>query len=218
MWRFRLLGIPFGVQTQFWIGSAILGSNTAQGEHGFVLLAIWVACVFVSIVVHELGHALMARRFGVSPVVVLQMMGGLTYLPGNTLTRPQSILVTLAGPAAGFALLEIVKYGGGALLAQTPDRGYISVFAFEFLLFINFYWTVFNLLPILPLDGGQFVRNLLGPRHLVAVQVLGGTFASLAGVYFGVHQQIYLALFLGLLAFSNFRGAFSQSRLAPPSQ
>ena len=99
---FRLAGIPFAVTPYFWIGSAIFGANAAHGPNGMLLLAVWVACVFVSIVLHELGHALAARRFGVTPYVVLYQMGGATYLPGGIASRVERIFVSLAGPAAGF--------------------------------------------------------------------------------------------------------------------
>ena len=101
MLRFRLSGIPFAVTPYFWVGSAIFGAGAAHGPNGLLLLAVWVLCVFVSIVLHELGHALAARQVGVSPYVVLYQMGGLTYLPGGAMSRAASNLRQLGGPAAG---------------------------------------------------------------------------------------------------------------------
>jgi stage IV sporulation protein FB len=205
MLRFRLFGIPFEVGPYFWILSACLGSSVAHGDRGLTLLAIWMACVFVSIVVHELGHALMARRFGLAPQVALHWLGGTTYMPGGVLTRPQGILVTLAGPAAGLALWALVNYLGAGVLAQTAGVSYAAFYAVSFLVFINLYWTLFNLLPILPLDGGQFVRNLLGPGRLFFARMLGGSVAVIAAVACLVYGELYMALFLGMLAVSNFR-------------
>jgi stage IV sporulation protein FB len=205
MMRFRLFGIPFEVGPYFWVLTACLGSSVAHGERGLTLLIIWVACVFVSIVIHELGHALVARRFGVTPHVALHMLGGTTYMAGSGLTRPQGMLVTLAGPAAGLALWLLVRYLAPGLIGGAPGGSYVVFYAVTFLLFINLYWTLFNLLPILPLDGGQFVRNLLGPQHLLAARMLGGAVAILAclgALYIG---QVYAAFFLGMLAVSNFR-------------
>ncbi len=208
MIRFRLFGVPFQVGLYFWILSACLGptSGFAQGNNGLILLAIWMACVFVSIVAHELGHALMARRFGMTPYVTLQGLGGVTYYtPGGTLTRPQSILITLAGPAAGLALWFITRYVIVGLLSRSGPVNYATFYAVEYLLFINLYWTLFNLLPILPLDGGQFVRNLVGPRHAFFARMLGGTVAVIACVLCLVYRQVFAALFLGMLALTNFR-------------
>jgi stage IV sporulation protein FB len=207
MLRFRLFGVPFEVGPYFWILSACMGSNVAHGERGLTLLAVWVACVFVSIVIHELGHALMARRFGIAPYVALHMMGGTTYMPGSGLTRLQGMLVTLAGPAAGLALWFAVDRLAPGVLGRTLRENYLVYEAVMFLLFINFYWTFFNLLPILPLDGGQFVRNLLGPQHILSVRMLGGTVAVLACLFALYIGQVYAAFFLGMLAVSNFRPA-----------
>ena len=103
MLRFRLSGVPFEVDPTFWIFSAILGANVMHGPNGLLLLAVWGACVFVSIVVHEMGHAQAARHYGASPTVRLYAMGGLTR-PGQAFSRGQNLVVVLCGPAAGFAL------------------------------------------------------------------------------------------------------------------
>jgi stage IV sporulation protein FB len=210
MVRFRLFGIPFEVGPYFWILSACLGSSVARGEHALTLLALWMACVFVSIVIHELGHALVARRFGLTPYIALHWLGGTTYMPGSHLTRPQSMLVTLAGPAAGLALWALVSSLGAAVLRQPVGVSYLAFYALDFLIFINLYWTLFNLLPVLPLDGGQFVRNLLGPRHLFFVRMLGGTVAVAACLLLLRIGQVYTAVFLGMLALANFRQPVSR--------
>ena len=211
MLRFRLFGIPFEVGPYFWILSACFGSYVAHGDHGLQLLALWVACVFVSIVVHELGHALMARRFGLVPIVRLHGLGGSTYMPGGGLSRPQAILVTLGGPVAGLALWALTQYGIITMLGSSPV-GYVTFYAVNFLVFINLYWTLFNLLPILPLDGGQLVRNVVGPSHLFFARTLGGTVAAIASVLCFVFKQPYAAVFLALLAVANFRSPANTGR------
>jgi stage IV sporulation protein FB len=205
MVRFRLFGIPFEVGPYFWLLSAILGSNQAQGQHGLIVLVIWVACVFVSIVAHELGHALLARRFGLNPYVALHWLGGTTYMPGSGLTRPQSMLVTLAGPAAGLAFWALTRYVLVGLFIRSAEVNYVTFDVLQFLLFINLVWTLFNLLPVLPLDGGQFVRSLAGPRHLFFARMLGGIVAVIVCLYCVLIRQYYAAFFLGMLAFANFR-------------
>ena len=212
MIRFRLFGIPFEIGTYFWIGSAIFGSNLAVGEHALLNLALWVACVLVSIVVHELGHALAARHYGVQPTVLLHGIGGLTFFPGARLTRPQSILVSLAGPAAGFGLWGLVVLAQRAVYGSeffhddnVLDR-YVMYSVIRNLVFINFTWTIFNLLPILPLDGGQVMRDVLGPLRLSIALAISATCAAGLCVYMALQGQYYLAFFLGALAVSNYRG------------
>jgi Zn-dependent protease len=206
MVRFRLFGIPFAVAPYFWIGTAILGSGVAHGDQAFAVLAIWMGCAFVSIVAHELGHALMARQFGITPYVQLNLLGGQTWMPGSGFTRSQGMLVTLAGPAVGLAVWVLVRYVVAGAVLGSGHPSYIAFSTVEFLIFINLVWTLFNLLPILPLDGGQFVSYLAGPRHIFFVRMLGGTMAAVACagcLYIG---QTYAAIFLGMLAVSNFRG------------
>ena len=214
MLRFRLSGIPFAVTPYFWIGSAIFGYGVAQGPNGLLRLAVWVACVFVSIVLHELGHALAGRQMGVSPYVVLYQMGGLTYLPGNALSRGQHIYVSLAGPVAGFLTLMCVlatRYwlattSAGDFLDTGPMTGLLVREAIRDLVWTNGAWTLFNLLPILPLDGGQVLRDVLGPRLRTVARVVGAVCAVGCGVLAYELGQPWIAFFLGYLAYVNFKG------------
>lgn len=204
MLRFRLFGVPFAIAPYFWVGSALLGSNLAHGDRAFSLLATWIACVLVSVVAHELGHALVARCFGVEPQVMLYGLGGVTRMLGAPLNRWQGILVSLGGPAAGLAfwlLASLVWFR----IALPPTS--LAVAAAYFLVFINLNWTLFNLLPVLPLDGGQVLRNALGPARLLWTRVIGGVVAAAVCFWFVRNGQIYPALFLGLLAFTNLRGS-----------
>ena len=214
MLRFRLAGIPFAVTPYFWIGSAIFGANAAQGEHAVLRLAVWVACVFVSIVLHELGHALAGLRVGVSPYVELYQFGGLTYLPGRELSRGQHIFVSLAGPAMGFLTLACVLAVRYALATTVvgdwvdagPTTSLVVHEAIWDLVYTNGFWTLVNLLPILPLDGGQVLRDVLGPRLRVVTQSVGAGCAVACAVLAYLSGRPILAFFLGYLAFANFRG------------
>ncbi len=215
MLRFRLFNIPFAVGIYFLIGSALLGQGAAVGPNASLLLLIWIACVFISITVHELGHALAARHYGVEPTIELQAFGGLTRMFGRTLTRFEGFWVTFCGPAAGFALYLAASLvqrwihpeaGVDRLLDPTMTPALATGAALDFLLWINFWWTVFNLLPILPLDGGQMLRNLLGPRNLKLTETVGVVLAGVLAVLMAFHGRWYPAALLGYLAYVNFRG------------
>ncbi len=218
MLRFRLSGIPFEVEPSFWIFSAILGSNAAHGQNWLLLLAVWVACVFVSIVVHELGHAATARRFGASPRVRLYTMGGLTY-PGQGFPRGQDLLVVLGGPAAGLTLYLLVRAvvyfsvtsvpAADDFLAGDGPANIATANALANLSFINLTWTLFNLLPILPLDGGLILRNLLGFERTALARGISVVVAVGCAAYAYLHGWTYGALFFGFFAFQNFQGAAS---------
>lgn len=199
----RLFGVPFGIGFDFWVGSALLGGNVARGADALTNLLVWVACVFVSITVHELGHALTARRFGADTTIELHALGGFTRTFGRNLTRPESFWVTLAGPAAGFGLyLATLALRTWTGLPQME----VAAKALGFLTWINLVWTLFNLLPILPLDGGRLMSALLGPRRVQITQSIGVFFAASLAVLAAMYQELFMALFLGYLAFVNFRG------------
>ena len=148
----RMFGIPVRVHPTFWLFTALLGWPAL--ELGFEYLAIWILCAFVSILVHEFGHALTARAYGLEPHVVLYTMGGLAIHAGGLRSRARRIAITLAGPAAGFLLYGVVRLlrESGTLPARMHPLLDEAVFD---LLAINLYWNLLNLLPIWPLDGGQ---------------------------------------------------------------
>jgi Zn-dependent protease len=180
--RWRMFGIPVRVHPLFWLVSALLGWNAL--ERGVGYLALWIGCVFVSILVHELGHVLMGRVFGTHGHIVLYSFGGLAIGSNDLRGRWRRIAVLAAGPGAGFLLLGVL-----ALVMQLtyPNRlpayldllraqlgmaphGDILLLAFqpmpmdvvvEDLIWINLFWGMLNLLPIWPLDGGQITRESL---------------------------------------------------------
>ena len=215
MLRFRLFNVPFEIGIDFWIGSALLGGNMATGPNAVALLLLWIACVLVSIVVHELGHALAARRFGVQPTVQLHVIGGVTRMYGRLLTRSEGFWVTLCGPAAGLGLylaafaVDRWYYPAASIYALFSSRMTPALAAgavLNFLLWINLVWTVFNLLPILPLDGGQLLRSILGPRYLKVTEGVSVFVAGVAATLLALHGRWYPAIFLGYLAILNLQG------------
>jgi stage IV sporulation protein FB len=153
--NFRVLGFPVRVHPLFWLGAAVLGSNFF--DRGGLLLygLIWIAVVFVSILVHELGHALAFRRYGAGAHIVLYIIGGLAVPWSSVAGWKRRVIVSLAGPFAGFALYGLL-YGSNKLNPWiTPDTPMPVVMLFIWLLNVNLWWGVFNLLPVWPLDGGQ---------------------------------------------------------------
>ena len=125
--NFNVLGFPVRVHPFFWLAAFLLGSRSGGKDPGIALL-IWVVSFFVSILIHELGHTLMMRRFGISSHIVLHMMGGLA-IPDSSGFGVQSrdsrssILISFAGPAAGFAfagliILVILGSGGQSAFGQ----------------------------------------------------------------------------------------------------
>ncbi len=177
--RFRLFGFPVRVAVFFWLIAALFGQGI-YAAFGLEYLALWVACFFASILIHELGHAFVFRWFGSNAEIVLYGFGG--YARAYPLRKAwQSLLMYSAGPGAGFLLAGIVYVSGQ--LTQWYQGSLAAALTYSFLLWMNIVWGIFNLLPILPMDGGNILREfltLLGVRssQLVALLVsvlLGGT-------------------------------------------
>lgn len=202
--RFQALGIPVRVHPMFWLTAVLLG-NPFQNDYRVVL--IWVACVFVSILVHEFGHGLMARLLRFPASIVLYWMGGLCYSESERQRPRQRLLVLFAGPGAGFLLAGLIK--GGLLLAHRPTLSPVGEIVVDFLYQINIFWSVLNLCPIWPLDGGQIAGVALtlhnsrkGMRRTHIVSIVFAVVLGLLMFWFG---QTFTTLLFALFALSNFQ-------------
>ncbi len=152
----KVLGIPIKIESSFLVLSAFLAASRGLN---LSLLLEWLAVVFISVLLHELGHALVARRFGLSPQITLYSMGGLTSWSEVTeIAPPKHLAISLAGPAAGFLLGGVLFVAAPTLLRAAPSE--LLTVAYHDLLWVNIGWGVFNLFPILPLDGGHVLLTL----------------------------------------------------------
>jgi membrane-associated protease RseP (regulator of RpoE activity) len=108
--HFRLLGLPIRIHPFFWIVAVILGANRG----GVPEILIWVTAVFISILIHELGHALVIKAYGFRPWIVLYGMGGLAcHDPAENYNSKANtplgqISISFAGPLAGFILAAVL--------------------------------------------------------------------------------------------------------------
>lgn len=219
--QWRMFGIPVRVHPMFWLVGVLMGWNLTRDPHGngLLLLLLWIACVFVSILVHELGHVFMGQWFGSYGHIVLFGFGGLAIGSANLPNRWQRIAVSFAGPLAQFLLYGIIE-----LIYWQADLKMFPLWVLiglGFLKWINLTWPLLNLLPIWPLDGGQISRDFLGwlaPRR--GMQLSLGISIICAGLLainaIMVEQErpllpffnwggTYPALFFGLLAFGSFQ-------------
>jgi stage IV sporulation protein FB len=161
--HFRLFGIRIRVSLWFWVMTAVLGFNLSR--LGIEFLLIWIACVFVSILIHEMGHVFVGRYFGSDGHIVLTQFGGLAVGSNDLRNRWQRVAVSFGGPAA-----QLLLYAGLYFLPRPLGIGWLHEgwvrpvvllnFTIEELMFINLYWPILNLLPIWPLDGGQITREV----------------------------------------------------------
>lgn len=202
--RFSLFGIPVRVHPLFWLVGVLMGWDIDDLN----LTLIWVGCVFVSILVHELGHALTAQAFGWPPQIVLYALGGFaSFVPtwGNSMGRAVAIL--FAGPGAGFVLFGLVIAALKLMsLTGTVPNHYVGMMC-AYLVYINLWWGLVNLLPVYPLDGGQISRELFshwqGRRGMtISLQL---SLITSVGVAFYAYTsgQTYVAILFGVLAIES---------------
>jgi Zn-dependent protease len=205
---FTLFGFPVRVIPWFWVTGVIFGFDLLQDrENGPLLLLTWLAILFVSILVHELGHATVANLFGYPPSILLYHFGGLAmYTPERGYTAARSILISLAGPAFGFILGGLVYFGIRAM--RPDDLSYVAQFAIAQLIWVNIAWGLVNLLPVLPLDGGRISQEVC----MVASRYRGLTIslwisivvAGAVGAWFMMNGQRYNGFFFVALAVQNY--------------
>ena len=209
--RFRIGRVPVSIHVSSPIVLALLG----PGLRDIGLLLVWIAVALVSIVLHELGHALVVRRAGGVPRIDLQWLGGLTsYSPTERLTsRRWSVAVSLAGPATGIAVGLLLEWVGG--IVQPTDRYVAAALGYGW--FVSYVWALFNLLPVLPLDGGQALRDLLPgtpAQRTKRVATIGTVVGGVVVVLAVWQNQVYVALLIGLMAWQNLQ--LAQSTVAAP--
>ena len=209
MLRFRVGPFPVAVFPSFLIGALLLGFSFGEPWK----LAAWTFVVFVSVLVHELGHAVVGRALGGSPEIRLEGFGGVTFpnLP-RAVGALRQILLSAAGPGFGLLLGAAIL---GLRSALPPDAGSPSAWVVHQFIFTSVVWAAFNLLPMLPLDGGHMLLAAVeGLRKKPSVGPVSW-FSALFGVALGLlawfgFGQTFVAIFLALFAFQN----FSRARLA----
>ncbi len=232
--QFNLFGFPVRVHPLFFLGPLLFGRGLIEGQGNIGISLLVVTLVFfVSILLHELGHALAFRLFGIDSRIVLHWMGGLA-IPDRgswnsrevSLTPNQQMIVSVAGPAANvvlaFAMIGVGLAIGGRLgrleflpipvanlAGSTFAKGeYLQLF-FIAMSLLNLLWAVLNLVPIFPLDGGQIARAFMlkiDPRDgLQNSLYLSIGVAALACVYAMSTENIFLAIFCGYLAYESWQ-------------
>lgn len=210
MIRFGLFGIGITVEPLFWLSAVFLNARAFDaGTAAWIPdMAAWVLVVLISVLWHELGHALAFVLFGYRPEIVLQAFGGYATAPGAAqMPRWTDVTVSLAGPVFGL-LLFVVPFAlqlGGIIpsMHELPEGGRLILMH---LLTVNLIWSVLNLLPIFPLDGGRVLFALFGPRRIRAALITTIAFGVLVGIFLALYWFSYLfLLFVILMTYQNYQ-------------
>jgi len=207
----RLAGIPVGIQPLWlaivalitWSLGAVYYPDEVPGigpaaAYGLGLLSALL--LFASILLHELGHSIVARRHGVEiEEIDLWLLGGVARMKGYPKTASDELRFALAGPAVTLAIALGFAVLAALLPTSAPDALRAVV---EYQLFVNAAILVFNMLPAFPLDGGRVARALIWarrgdlPRATATAAAIGrgfgyamvglGILAALAGAVGGI--------------------------------
>ncbi|WP_018262641.1 site-2 protease family protein [Methylobacterium sp. WSM2598] len=191
-----------------WIGAA----GFAKGGQGAALQSVlYIVLLFLCVLLHEFGHVLAARRYGVqTPDITLLPIGGVARLERIPEDPRQELVIALAGPAVNVVIagLLFLVLGAVAPRAEVENPG-ISLF--ERLLWVNLFLVGFNLIPAFPMDGGRVLRAILAARlgYARGTQIASGVGQAVAfalgllGLVGGNPLLLFIALFVYLGAASE---------------
>jgi Zn-dependent protease len=221
---FRLGSIPVRVHGSFFLVVIMLGMTTNLAQ-----LAEWVIIVFVGVLLHELGHALVGKSFGLVPRIDLAGITGLTSWTGGDvrgLGTAKRVGISLAGPFTGILV--------GTLTVLLRLRAGLPWFAFGVedgtpfdqvtndVVWVNAGWGLLNLLPILPLDGGNvlflLVNRMTGGKGEKPARIVSMVFAG-AAVALALYKRNPFTGFLAAIFFiqnlQSFRAVSALNQDAP---
>jgi len=209
---FTLANVPVSVSPWYLL---LLGYLTMRSQGQGLVLAV---CITISLLVHEFGHALMARHFKLEPSILLHGFGGQTGHRPASRERDEALIIA-AGPFFGL-MLGVLAF---VALQYAPIESQNAYNALRYFMYINFVWSVFNLLPMWPMDGGQLLRigasKLFKPTrgerltHIVSIVVVVLVALGTYMVNFGPMMMIILAM----TAWQNFQALGATSTAAAGS-
>lgn len=220
-WRFATVaGIGVYVHVTFfllllWVGWSFFMMRQ-RWEDALAGLA-FILMLFVIVVLHELGHALTARRFGIrTRDITLLPIGGVARLERMPEDPKQELLVALAGPAVNVVLALLLF---GVLTVAHPEGAIRNVSLvggnfFAALMWVNVWLALFNLLPAFPMDGGRVLRALLAIKMEYArATSIAAYIGQAMAVLFGLVGLFWPNLFLVLIAVFVWMGAAQEANV-----
>ncbi|MEY2600850.1 MAG: hypothetical protein QOJ36_169 [Verrucomicrobiota bacterium] len=217
-WSIPIIRIA-GIQLRIHITFLLLIAWIALGS---VSAVIFVLLLFLCVVLHEFGHALAAKAYGINtPDITLLPIGGVARLERIPEEPKQELVIAAAGPAVtaiiALCLFVVIAARGGTDFGASVQSGDLVVDIFK----INVWLLLFNLIPAFPMDGGRVLRALLATRlsYARATQIaatVGQGFAFFFGIVglFGIPGLFSANPFLIFIAFFVYIGASQEAALA----
>jgi Zn-dependent protease len=196
----RFAGIDLYIHATFLLVFLFVPQVFTGGSEA-VRSLLFILSLFGSVILHEFGHALTARRFGIETAdITLYPIGGVARLRRLPRAPGAELLITLAGPAVNFAIVAVLAGLASVGLIELgpffPERGFLAE-----LVVMNLVLGIFNLIPAFPMDGGRILRavlsGLIGRARATTIAArVGRVLAVLFGLValFVTHSPFHLAL------------------------
>jgi Zn-dependent protease len=218
----RIAGVKIVVHWTFvfliaWV--VFLELQRGSDAYGIMLMILFVLSIFGCVVLHEMGHSLMARKFGIETKrITLLPIGGVASLERIPEEPKKELLIAVAGPAVNIViallLLPFVNFGRAMQLMENEAQHVITPGTFLFALFsVNLLLVAFNAIPAFPMDGGRVLRALLSFKlnRVKATSIAAGLGQVLAVgfFFFGLMYNPFLIL----ISIFVFFGAYSENMI-----
>ncbi len=225
-WSFRLgtvAGTEVRVHVTFFILLAAFGwIYFSMGGLAVALDGVlFIVAVFACVLLHEFGHVLTARRFGIrTPDITLLPIGGVARLERMPEKPIEELLVAVAGPAVNVVIAAVLWPIAGLAEMTGEPEAFFEIPFLQRLMMTNMLLVVFNLIPAFPMDGGRVLRALLamvmpyGKATEVAATI--GQVLAVVGAIFAIKTGAFMILLIALFIFMAARGESEmvQTRIA----
>jgi Zn-dependent protease len=232
----KMFGIPVKIHWTFWLLGLVITFDAWQENQSMYVVGFSLALiilVFGCVVLHEFGHALTARRFGVGTQdILLTPIGGIARMMGNLRTPTAELLVAIAGPMVNviialllYLILEFGNISSDISDSEISSLGSFSVLLLKYLFYINKMLVLFNMIPAFPMDGGRVLRALLGYAFNLKTATNIARWISLVccagfvlyGLYFGQYTLAIIGLFIFSAAQQEYRSLENEEKITKTS-
>ncbi len=204
----RVFGVPIRLHFTFLILLAFIVAAGLGGDQAMLAGAEYLVALFASVVLHELGHALVSRQYGIRTLeIVMYPIGGVSRLARDA--KPEEELwIALAGPAVNLlisagilgALFYTGRIGSPESLQKAMDSNVLARIGVG-----NLILGLFNLIPAFPMDGGRILRSILArfrsPERATAIASSAGRILAILFVLFGVLNGYYMLIFIAIFIY-----------------
>jgi len=204
----RIFGVPIRLHFTFLVLLALIVAAGLGGDQAMLAGAEYLVALFASVVLHELGHALVSRQYGIKTLeIVMYPIGGVSRLARDA--KPEEELwISLAGPAVNLVIAAAIlgtlystgRIGSPESLQKAIDSNVLARIGVG-----NLILGLFNLIPAFPMDGGRILRSVLArfrsPERATAIASSAGRILAIIFVLFGVLNGYYMLIFIAIFIY-----------------